>query len=634
MKRSSRSGLLLAIAILAACSHHPTAAPIQSLTYQPETASKPTSKNLETPYPIKTLRQFSAAPDRDLFQITKQLLPAIGDIPEFTTADQLKYYVGHSETFWLMDLSNATTYKSDFTLALITPLAYWYVDRSLDFSMPGLNRSAKHFEETIYPVITKVFGTERIPGIDNDPRLNILNARLTNVAGYFNSNDGYPINVRPKSNEREIIYVNAQAVPIGSANYDQVLAHELQHAIHWNADNSEDTWVNEGLSELASSLALGSTYSIQKFLQGPPVSLVHWPTTSANSTANYGAASLFMHFFTEHYSNRKNLKDLVSQEEDSIAGIDRYLKDHGYEEDFEDIFEQWASANILDQNLHSSSKLLRYEELEVKASVSESVVGLMDNRSHIPQYAVEYTELRSISQPFQLSFQGDSHVALLPVDVGHSGCWWSNSGDSIDSTLSHHIRIPINSKAILEYEIWFDIEENWDYLYIEISVDGGSKWRIVETSKTSTENPFGNSFGSGYTGKSGGWLTDSVDLSPFSDEDFWIRFQYVTDDAVNAAGACLRNISVSGSALTADDYDWKARGFEFIDNVVPQHFQVQLITVGANPNVRKLALNPNNFGKWTIQPPSDGQSLILAVGSLAEKTREPAGYSISLAAVY
>jgi len=515
-------------------------------------------------------------------------------------------------------------------LALVTPHAYWYLEDDLDISMSGLERSAAHFEEDIYPVVTQVFGSEWNPGVDNDPRLNILHARLTSVAGYFSSTDEYPTGVRPRSNQREIIYINAQSVSPGGANYDQVLAHELQHAIHWNADASEDTWVNEGLAELSSSIALRSTFSIRQFLRGAPISLTNWPTSSVGSIANYGAASLFMHFFTEHYGGRNDLRDLLGQPKDSIAGIDAYLDDKGYEERFGDVFRQWAAANILDDHLENGGDVLVYDELKVSAAVSGSISGPKEERFEIPQYAVEYTELRSISEPFKLSFQGETDVDLLPVEVGPAGCWWSNSGDSIDSTLTHQVDLPAGSTAVLEYEIWYEIEEDWDYVYVEVSVDGGKNWQIIETPETSPENPIGNGFGAGYTGKSGGWLTDSVDLTPFAGEDLWVRFQYVTDDAVNAAGACFRNLSIPEAGITANDDGWKAEGFVFTDNVVRQDFQVQLITVGDGPQVRQLTLDATNTGELTVQPPGDEERLIVAVGSLAEKTRESAGYTLSL----
>jgi len=186
----------------------------------------------------------------------------------------------------------------------------------------------------------------------------------------------------------------------------------------------------------------------------------------------------------------------------------------------------------------------------------------------------------------------------------------------------------------MKYEVWFEIEEDWDYVYVEVSVDGGETWLIIETPATSPENPIGNGFGPGYTGRSGGWLKESVDLSPFAGEDLWVRFQYVTDDAINASGACFRDLSIgfAGTApeITADDPGWKAQGFVFTDNVVRQEFQVQLITTGDEPQVRQVPLDANNAGEITVPPPGDGQRLIVAVGPLAEKTRRPVSYTLSV----
>jgi len=643
MKRFISLGLLLLSAGLLACSGSTPVAPTANSqpteqtdpnTLPPDNRAtvtpEPSAKVLPAHNEPNKARQFIDAPDRDLFRLTRELVPGSGDISRTIAGDATEFSVGRTDTFWLVDLASTKTYQREFRLALVTPHAYWYVEDGLDVSASGLERLAARFEEDIYPVLTQVFGSEWNPGIDNDPRLNILNARLSGVAGYFSSTDEYPTSVRPRSNQREIIYVNALSVPPGGLNYDQVLAHELQHAIHWNADASEDTWVNEGLAELSSSIALESTFSIRQFLRGSPISLINWPTSSVGSINNYGAASLFMHFLTEHYGGQDDLRDLLAQQKDSIAGIDEYLEDKGYDARFEDVFRQWAAANILDRDLDPGHAIMGYDDLDVGANVSKSISGFKETESEIPQYAVEYIELRSITEPFDLSFKGQTTTELLPIDVGPAGCWWSNSGDSIDSTLSHRFEIPIGATAVLEYEIWYEIEEDWDYVYVEASVDGGNTWQILETPVTTPENPTGNGFGPGYTGKSDGWLTDSVDLSSFAGKDIWVRFQYVTDDAINAAGACFRNLTISSPEVVAADEGWEAQGFVFTDDLVRQYFQVQLITTGENPAVRQLTLNDDNEGKFLVQPPEDGERLIVAVGSLAEKTRQPASYTLSL----
>ena len=58
------------------------------------------------------------------------------------------------------------------------------------------------------------------------------------------------------SNEHEMFYVNldTMADSIGTPYYEGVLAHEFQHMVQWYVDSNEDTWLNEGLSELATML--------------------------------------------------------------------------------------------------------------------------------------------------------------------------------------------------------------------------------------------------------------------------------------------------------------------------------------------------------------------------------------------
>jgi hypothetical protein len=641
MKKFFSIAIFLVIAALVSCfgstgtkTPNPSATPGQATsstpiqpgqTVQLSPTSEPPPKVVQAPPEGIGTKQFVDAPDRDLFRLTQELKPGGGDISRVVTEDTAEFQVGRTDTFWLVDLTNTETYQSEFELVLVSPHAYWYVEDGLDVDLSGIESSASIFEEQIYPVVTRLFGSEWNPGIDNDHHLNILNTKLSGVAGYFSSNDEYPIGVHPRSNQREIIYINALNVPPGGGNYNQVLAHELQHAIHWFADASEDTWVNEGLAELSSSIALGSTFSIRQFLSAPPISLVNWPTTSVGSIANYGAASLFIHFLTEHYGSTQTLTTLLSQQHDGIAGIDAYLEEMGYEATFNDVFREWAAANILD-----GDGILGYEDLAVSAHINRRIRGFNESQSDIPQYAVEYVELSPTSEPFTLTFQGPTITPLLPVDVGSTGCWWGNSGDSIDSTLTRRIHLPEGSSATLDYEVWFQIEEDWDYVYIEVSVDDGLTWQIIETPLSSPENPIGNGFGPGYTGDSDGWVSESIDLSSYAGKDIQIRLQYVTDDAVNAAGICFRGLSLLVAGIESGDTDWETNGFVFTDNQVRQRFQVQLITTGNNPQVRQVVLDSENMAEINVQPLAEGQRLYVAVGALAEKTREKVSYTLTV----
>ena len=570
---------------------------------------------------------FADAPDRDLYQLAAELTPAgRGEIPRVVNPAPVSYTEGRRDTFWLVDLPGLKVYQSQFELRLVTPHAYWYVEDGQSIRQGDIERSAAEFEKEIYPRVTAVFGTEWSPGVDNDPHLNILNARLRGVGGYYSSTAEYPASVSKNSNQREIIYVNSGATPIGSQSYLEVLAHELQHAVHWNADPSEETWVNEGLSELSTSIAGLSNGSFRRFLRSGPTSLVHWPLDPIDSGANYGAASLFMHYLVEHYGDPNDLRPLLSEQEDDINGINGYLQALGHDVTFREVFRDWAVANLLDE----SEGLFGYGELEVRASVSKSVDRFSEVKSAIPQYAVEYIKLDSFNGPLRLRFQAPAETALLPTEVGPQGCWWSNSGDSINSTLTGTVDLRDLSRATLSYQVWYSLEEKWDYAYLQVSTDGGRTWDILETAHTSPENPIGNSFGTGYTGASRGWVDESVDLGRYAGRQILLRFQYVTDDAVNGSGLCIQQIAIPETGLLDGTEGWQARGFVLIDNRVKQDYLVQVIETAKTNRVTVMPLDQANRGELIVPAPQRLDRLVVAVAALAPKTRQPAPYTLTV----
>ena len=242
---------------------------------------------------------FPAPPDRDLYRLARELIPGLAEIQPRVAEPATTLAVGHKQAFELVDLDKLERYRSEFELKLVTPHAYWFVEEGVRLDQEDIEKSAEIFETSTYPLVTEVFGTEWTPGIDGDPHLYILNASLALVGGYYSPSDEYPKEIRPVSNEIEAVYINLRYISPGTEIYDQVLAHELQHAIHWNADPDEDTWLNEGLSELAVTLAGYDEQSVHMFRRAGPTSLTNWPSDDVGGGENYGAASLFVHYFTE-----------------------------------------------------------------------------------------------------------------------------------------------------------------------------------------------------------------------------------------------------------------------------------------------------------------------------------------------
>ena len=580
------------------------------------------------PDPPQSLQPFPDPPERDLYRLAAQLKPGIpADLPRIVNEEPVSYQQGRQDTFWLLDLNTLEYYQATFDLRLVTPHGYWYVDQEQEVRQEDLEEAAQEFEDHIYPGVTAIFGVEWSPGVDNDPHLNILNSRLRGAGGYFSSSDEYPLLISPYSNQREIIYMNIGAFPIGAEAYLGVLAHELQHAVHWNSDASEDTWVNEGLSDLAVALLGYGSGSSLRFLSSGPTSMVHWPISGIGSRANYGAASLFMQYLVEHYGDSEDLTPLVEQAADGIAGINAYLKELGHRVTFRQVFEDWSVANFLDRfQPELTEGPYTYSNLNAGTTPTRVLDPSSSLESTLPQFSTEYIQIRAEPGPIRIVFQGPTHVPLLPVEVGAGGCWWSNVGDSIDSRLTRTLDLSDTPSPSLSYRIWYEVEEDWDYAYVMFSVDEGETWEIIETANTSPSNPVGHSFGPGYTGESKEWLTENLDLGKYSGQQILLRFQYITDDAINGSGLCITDFAGDGAENWQEG--WQAEGFVLVDNLTPQHFSVQVIQVGPESRVTAMELDSRNSSALTVDRPEESDRLVVAVGALAAKTRQQASYEL------
>ena len=184
--------------------------------------------------------------------------------------------------------------------------------------------------------------------------------------------------------------------------------------------------------------------------------------------------------------------------------------------------------------------------------------------------------------------------------------------------------------------MWYSIEEEWDYVYLQVSEDGGQRWEILETSHTSAANPVGTAFGPGYTGKSREWLTERIDLSAYASKEIQVRFQYVTDDALNDIGLCLREIALPEAGISAGDRGWQAQGFIQTDNRVQQDYIVRIIQKGEENRVTALPLTADGYGalrgEVVVTPYPGLKRTMVAVSAVAPRTREKSPYKLAVAA--
>ena len=448
--------------------------------------------------------------------------------------------VGDSVTFTLLDLDRPSTYEVIGTIRAITDHAYFFVQDGTSYSESALERIAADFEGEVWPRVTAAFGEPWTPGVDGDPRITLLHADLRGVGGYVTGADSFPRDVAPASNEREMLYIDRSVLAVPCVDYNDLVAHELQHLIHGHADEGEESWVNEGLSQVASQLVGGGEFWIPQFLANPDLQLDHWPS-AGDTIPNYAASELFFAYLLDHYGGRDGAMALVSEPGDSWDGVDAYLAAHGTTSD--DVFANWVIANWRDaaDGPHS------HPNLNLTTSVSQSIAAGDSGEGTVRQFGTDYFEIPAGGGLF-FGFQGAKTVSIGVPE--HDGAfWWSGRGDSIDSRLTREIDLRGVGEATLRFDAWYDIESGWDYAYVVASVDGGATWRTLPGTHTTADDPTGASFGHGYTGASDGWLAEEIDRAEFTGRQVLIRFEYVTDDSANRTGFAVDNIEVPGDRL-------------------------------------------------------------------------------------
>jgi immune inhibitor A len=552
-------------------------------------------------------------------------------------------------SFWASNVDDNTNFQVQARLAFASEHVYFWVEEGVDYRPGDVDNLVQVFEERSYPTNREFFGSEWTPGVDGDVHLYVLFAANLGdgIAGYYSSNDEYAPIVRQYSNAHEMFYMNADTVDLGDEFTDSVMAHEFQHMIHWYRDRNEQSWMNEGfstLSELLNGFDVGGAdwaYSVD-----PDIPLTYWP--SPVESRHYGQAFLFLAYFLDRFGEQAS-RALVADPYNGLDSIDRVLADLGASEPSsgqpltaDDVYADWSVAAMLNDpavegGLYAYARVPSAPTIELSDEVNDCPLDL--TRS-VEQYGLDGISLRCPGD-WRVRFDGSTLAQVVPADP-HSGdfAFWTNRGDESDMRLTRAFDLTgVSGEVKADYWMWYDLEVDYDYVYVEVTADGGETWEFLTTPSGTAENPTGNSYGWGYTGFSGGtdggeWIRETVDLTPYAGKQIELRFEYVTDAAVNGDGLLLDDFSIPAldyaTDFEADDSGWQAEGFVRMYNRVPQTYRLMLIEKGQETTVRPITLDAEQRAEFELSLGGKVDEAILMVVGTSRHTWQPAPYRLRL----
>ncbi len=617
-----------------------------------------------TPVPLDTgaapsgetvlLLQDTIVPENDPLELADRFL-GIENVPDTIPAPAQYFEVGDRRSFWVTNTDTNETSSYDATLRYVGDIVYFWVEDSVEYDEDELTDLARTFEEQIVPTDREFFGPEWNPGVDNDPHIYILYTPGLgfSTAGYFSSSDEIHPDATDYSNAAEMFVINADNSPLGDEYTYGVLAHEFQHMIHWYRDRNETSWVNEGMSELAT--LLNNYYHggfIYEYISDPDLQLNDWPNDQNATTPHYGAGFIFVTYFLERFGEEAT-QALVADAANGLESVDNVLVQLAITDPLigkpitaDDVVLDWGITNYLSDGSVSDGRYAYNNYPAMLPQTAESTELVEDcsdvNTRNVNQYGFDYITV-ACSGPTTLRFEGSTRTGLLPASP-YSGdyAFWSNKGDESDMMLTRPFDFTgVSGPITFSYYTWYDIETDWDYVYLLASTNNGDDWKFITTPSGTDTDPTGNSYGWGYTGVSGGgfdvseaeWIQESVDLSEYAGQKVLLRFEYITDAAVNGEGLLVDDISIEETGyfedFEADDGGWQAQGFARVQNVLPQHFRLALISHGNDATVQIIEVPEGNLLDIPLELGGDVNEVTLVVMGATRFTRQPATYRFS-----
>ncbi len=311
--------------------------------------------------------------------------------------------------------------------------------------------------------------------LDNDPKIIVFYSALgsfqgSQFDGYFSAYnqvteaEAQLMEQSGHSNECEMIYMTCSPLnPVAPVRLS-VLAHELTHMIEWGLDPNEETWIDEGLAELA-MVKYGIPDPITDFNGNPDNSLTLWD----REYADYVKVMLFFTYLSEHYDTNGLIRDIISDPTHGRESINNQIASHFPGVTFQDIFRDWTIANYIDHQTNDSD-LFTYFQLDIPQFTTtyhftDEFVNVVDQTGTVQPWAADYIKNDENgwyhigdfggNHPFQFSYVPITNGDNLPYlvfssSVGNNFEWvntfWlgyyilviSNPSDSV---LSYHFSI-------------------------------------------------------------------------------------------------------------------------------------------------------------------------------------------------
>ncbi|MDX2161814.1 MAG: PDZ domain-containing protein [bacterium] len=456
------------------------------------------------------------------------------DIPPVTPL----YRPGDSETFFVSKAGSPIPVPVRAVLAGSAGSLYLWVEEGMTFNGLALQTRAQNlgsFYDLLrlrgnYTEPTYVFGFGyfssptgdlSIPDVDNDPHVFVIYMRdgLENRSVYVPAHS-LPPDYAPAgvTHGHETILINTSAlpgVPLDDGIYATDVVRSLYELVMFQNNPSQPRWLREALIDAL----LRQTFQqavpsaqIDAFMNAPALSLID-SSPAGTSLGVAGMQALFLNYLLQRYEQAV-ITPLFLQGGSGVQALDSVLRAQGITDPLtdtptlmRDVFVDFTLANVINAAVgdgryqHVNTALTREQRpvVEIITDVQRPLQGQTVSQFGARYYAVTPTEGGTVT----LTFDG---VPVSPRLLSNTDrplddrFYWSGGQAGSHRILTRTVDLRGVETASLQFDAWYQLSPYWNYGYVTVSVDDGLTWQILDLPTVTSGNPYGNAYGSGFTG--------------------------------------------------------------------------------------------------------------------------------------
>lgn len=495
------------------------------------------------------------------------------------------YAIGDREMLWVDSGTDEGNIQIDAELRGLTDNVLLWVDHSLAFSNWRAQRMAEHIENEVIEPIHELLQYAAPPGVDGDSRLTIVMVHNpeSDWQGIFDKGFALPHDLNEESNQREMIMVDPMyddGTMLAQKDIASTIAHEYQHLLEYHRDYNEEWWLSEAMSTYVEYHLHGAEtleWWGDNFYKAPNIGLTYFHV-EGDQYAQYAAVNLFAIFLAQRFGE-DIIAHLYAESLDGWRGVAKVLRDQ-YDASADEVFADWALANYFQDWRRGYGYDDEIEDLLTSAQPTQTFRSFPAVHSgSLPQYSTDYI-VANVSGADQLSLllTQAPYLGFIETSAPEGDAFYfAPSTVWTDSSLTRDLGRLRGSQIWLEFQVWHETEEEYEVAYVAISTNGGRTWRALKGEHTGEAYWLEDA----YTGSSGGWRQERIDISRYRLIDTQLRFGLMTDGPTRDRGFAIDDLRIDAmdfhDGFEAPDAAWVANGWLRTDNRLPQNTWLQVV---------------------------------------------------------